>query len=131
MNEVQTIERMPLVLDAPEHVRAANLAGMPLNRRRRIDHVKLVAVFENADVVARYHGDHRKDGPIRLPAFGAPASVVVGDVALDAYLDRPVLAFADQGSSGETARAALHSVIDRWVDMNCHWLSSCLTFSLI
>ena len=41
----QTVERMRLVLDPTEHMRAANLAGMPLDRRRCIDHVELVAVF--------------------------------------------------------------------------------------
>ncbi len=65
--------------------------------------LQLVAVLENGDVFARYDRDHRKGGSLRLPAFGAAAGVVVGDVALDTDLDRPVLAFADQGSAGETA----------------------------
>src|ERR1700690_3340392 len=100
MNEVQSVERMSFVLDPAEHVGAANLAGMPLDRRRCIDHVKFVSVFENRDVLARYDRDHRKDGPVRLPAFGAAAGVVVGDVTLDTDLHRPVLAFADKGSTG-------------------------------
>src|SRR5882724_8949987 len=120
MNEVQTVERMPLVLDAAEHMRTASLAGMPLYSCRCIDHLKLVAVFQNADVFARYDRYHSKDRPLRLPAFGAAAGVVVGDVTLDADLDRPILAFADQGSAGETARALPYSVVNRWVDMNCH-----------
>src|SRR5882724_327956 len=120
MNEVQTIEWMPLVLDAAEHMRTASLAGMPLYRRRCIDYLKLVAVFKNGDVFARYDCDDGENGPFRLPAFGAAAGVVVGDVTLDADLDGPILAFADQGSAGETARALPYSVVNRWVDMNCH-----------
>src|ERR1700686_1241174 len=120
MNEVQTVERMPLVLDAAEHMRPASLAGMPLYRRRCIDHLKLVAVFKNADVFARHDCDHGENGPFRLPAFGAAAGMVVGDVALDADLDRPVLAFADEGSTGEIPGPLPYSVVNRWVDMNCH-----------
>src|SRR3954465_4089263 len=90
--------------------------------------MKLVAVFEHRDVFARYHRDHREDRPVRLPAFGAAAGVIVGDITLDADLDRPILAFASQGSGGEVAGAFLNAAVNRWVDMNCHGLSSCLVF---
>src|SRR5437868_1794725 len=120
MNEVETVERMRLVLDAAEHVRAANPAGMALDRRRRVDHLELVAVLENRDVFPWHDGDHGKGRALRLPASGAAAGVVVGDVALDADLDRPVLAFADQGAAGEGARTLLDAVVNRWVDMNSH-----------
>src|SRR5947207_5225865 len=46
MDEVETVERMPLVLDAAEHMRAANPACMALDRRRRIDHMELVTVLQ-------------------------------------------------------------------------------------
>jgi hypothetical protein len=46
--------------------------------------------------------------------------VVVGDIALDADLDRLVLALADQGAAGEAAGALLYATVDRWVDMNSH-----------
>src|ERR1700730_16304876 len=128
MDEVEAVERMPLVLDAAEHVGPANLAGMPLDRCRSVDDVKLVAVLKNAHVVARHNGDHRKDRALRLPAFGAATGMVVGDIPLDADLDRLLLAFADKGATGKAARAFLHSGVNRWVDMNSHGLSSlCLT----
>src|SRR5579859_60503 len=121
MNEIQTVERMRLVLDATVHMRSANLAGMSLDRRRCINHVKLVAVLENTDIFTRHDRNHGKDGSFRFPAFGAAAGVIVRDITLDTHLDRPVLAFADQSSAGETARTLLYPVVNRWVDMNCHW----------
>jgi hypothetical protein len=44
----------------------------------------------------------------------------MGDVALDANLDRLVMAFANKGSASEIAGTLLHAVIDRWVDVNVH-----------
>src|SRR2546421_11130658 len=99
MDEVETVERMPLVLDAAEHMRAANPACMTLDRRRRIDHMELVTVLENGDVFARHDRNHREGRSLRLPAFLTAAGVVVGDVDLYAILDLPVLDFADQVSS--------------------------------
>src|SRR5216683_2749041 len=130
MDEVEPVERVRLVLDAAVHMRAADLAGMPLDRRRRVDDVQLVAVLEHGHAVAWHDGDHREGRPFGLPAFGAAAGVVVGDIALDADLDRlAVLAFADQGSAGKAARALLDAAVNRWMEMNSHGLSSlCLTF---
>src|ERR1700693_5313362 len=120
MDEVETMERMPLVLDTAVHMGAASLAGVPLDRLRGIDDVKLVAVLQNGDVVARHHRDHREGRAFRFPALGAAAGVIVGDIALDADLHRLVLAFADQRSAGKAARTLLYSMINRWVDMNSH-----------
>ena len=120
---------MPFVLDAAVHMRAASLAGVTLDRRRGVDDLELVAVFEHGDVVAGDHGDDRKGSALGLPAFGAAAGVVVGDISLDADLDRPVLAFADQRAAGKAAGAFFDAAINRWVDMNSHGLSSLgLTF---
>src|SRR5437016_3974629 len=128
MDEIETVERMALVLDAAVHMRAASLAGVTLDRRRRVNDLELVAVFENGHVVARDDSDDRKGGALGLPAFGAAAGVVVGDVPLDADLDGPVLAFADERAAGKAARALPDAVVNRWVDMNSHGLSSlCLT----
>src|SRR3981081_4351561 len=120
MDEVKAVERMRLVLDAAIHMRAPHLAGISLDRRRAIDDLQLVAVFEHRHIFARHNGDHREGRAVGLPAFGAAAGVIVGDVALDADLDRPVLAFADQGAAAKAARAFLYAVVNRWVDMNGH-----------
>src|SRR6266478_3512785 len=52
MNEVEAVERMCLILDAAVHMRAASAASMPLDRRRGVDHAKLVAVLKNGHAVA-------------------------------------------------------------------------------
>src|ERR1700716_2991037 len=120
MDEVKAVEGMRLVLDAAIHMRAAHLAGISLDRRRAIDDLQLVAVFEHRHIFARHNGDHREGRAVGLPAFGAAAGMVVGDVALDADLDRPVLAFADQRSAGKAARTLLYTAVNGWVDMNSH-----------
>src|ERR1700739_3702670 len=120
MDEIQTIERMVLVLDATVHMRAADLAGVPLDSLRGIDDVKLVAVFQNGHVISRNHGNHREDRAGWFPALGAATGVIVGDVALDADLDRLVLAFADQRAAGKIARTFLNSIVNRWMDVNSH-----------
>src|ERR1700716_3283141 len=111
---------MPLVLDAAVHMRSALLAGVSLARRRAIDDLQFIAVFEHRHIFARHNGDHREDCPVGLPAFGAAAGMVVGDIALDADLDRPVLAFAEQRSAGKAARTLLYTAVNGWVDMNSH-----------
>src|SRR6202012_707635 len=120
MDEVEAVERMPLIFDPAVHMRAADLAGMTLDRRRCVDDLQLVTVFENRHVVARNHRDNRKGCPFRLPAFGAAAGVIIGDVPLDADLARPVRTFAYQRATGKTAGALLYSIVNRWVDMNSH-----------
>src|SRR5882757_7365261 len=132
MDKVEAVERMSLVLDAAVHVRAAGLAGVPLDRLRGIDDVKLVAVFQNGHVIARNHRNDRESRTGRFPALGTATGVIMGDITLDADLDRLVRAFADQGPAGKAARTFLDTVVDRWVDMNSHGLSSlCWTFLIL
>src|SRR5260221_3816812 len=96
MDEVETIDRMPLVLDAAVHMRPAILAGVALDHRRRVDNLQLVAVFENRHAVARDNSDDRKGGALPLPAFGAAAGMNVRDIALDAERYHAVLALTDE-----------------------------------
>ena len=93
--------------------------------------MKLVAVFEHGHIVSRNHRHDRKGRALRLPALGATAGMIVRDVALDADLDRPVLAFADKRAAGKAARTLLYATINRWVDMNGHWTSSLCLMLLI
>src|SRR5215475_15450417 len=111
---------MVLVLDAAVHMRAAGLAGVALDHGRRIDDLQLIAIFEHGQVLTWHDRDHRENGARRLPAFGATAGMVVGDVALDADLDRLVLAFADQRPAGKAAGAFLYTAVNRWVELNSH-----------
>src|SRR5712672_4021126 len=66
MDEVEAVERMRLVLDAAVHMGAADLAGVPLDRRRGVDDLKLVAVLKHAHAVAWHHRDHREGRPFGL-----------------------------------------------------------------
>src|SRR5258708_31805429 len=107
MDEVETIERMRLVLDAAVHMGTATLAGVPLDRRRRVDHAQLVAVLKNGHVVARDNRDHRKGCSFGFPALGATAGVIVGDIALDADLDRLLPALPAHASARQVAGGLL------------------------
>src|SRR5262245_25121614 len=118
MNEVETVEWMTLVLDAAVHVGAAALAGVALDHCRGIDDLQLVAVLEHRHVLTGHNRDDRERRAGRLPALGAAAGVVVGDVAVDADLDRLVLAFADEGTAGEIAGALLHAAVDGWMEIH-------------
>src|SRR6476620_2372822 len=122
MDEVEAVERVSLVLDAAVHVRAAGLAGVPLDSLRGIDDVKLIAIFQNGHVIARNYRHDRESRTGRFPALGAAAGVIVGDIALDVDLNRLVRAFADQGPTGKVARTFLNAVVNRWVDVNSHGL---------
>src|ERR1700722_18686664 len=103
MNEVEAVERVALVFDAAIHVCAAHLAGVPLDGLRGVDDVKLVAVLQHGDILARYHGDDRENSALRFPALGAAAGVIVRDAPLDADLDLLVFAFADEPPAGKVA----------------------------
>src|SRR5271168_1501819 len=104
---------MLAVFDAAIHVDAANLASVPLNGRRRIDHAELVAVLRAVHLVLRHDGHDRERRPFGFPALGTAASVVMRDLRADRYFDGPVRAFARQGSSSEVLRSLLDAVIDR------------------
>jgi hypothetical protein len=85
---------------------------MPLNRRGCIDDFEFIAVFQHGDAAAWYDSDNREPCAFGFPAFAAPAGMVVRDIALDADLDRPVLALADKRSTGEAAGAFADSIIN-------------------
>ncbi len=82
-----------------------------------IDDVKLVAVLQNCDVVARNHRHDRENRAGWFPALGTAASVIVSDIALDADLDLLLLAFADQRAAGKTARTLSNAAVNRWMDV--------------
>src|SRR5207248_5993817 len=117
MDEIEAVEWMPGVLDPAVHMRTAGLAGIALDRRRRVDNLQLVAVLGYFHIVARDDGDDGEGRPRGLPAFGAAAGVVVGHIALDGDLDRPVRALADKGAAGVTARPLRYAATERRVIM--------------
>lgn len=67
---------------------AAFLAGVPLDQRGGIDDGELVAVLQHLDAFCRRDRHDRNSGAFWLPALGATAGLVVGDVALGPDLHR-------------------------------------------
>jgi len=86
--------------------------------------VQLVAVLEHRDIVPRHYRDHRENRAVGLPALGAAAGMIVGDISLDADLDRLVLALADQRTAGEVPASLLDAIVDRRMNMDSHSKSS-------
>src|SRR6218665_276028 len=122
MNEIEIIERVALVLDAAIHMRAAACAGMALDRCGLIDDAQLVAILQNSDVLARYHGHDGEYRTVRLPAFGAAACMIMGDVTFDADFHFAVRAFADQRTAREMPTTCFDAAINRRMDMSSHLL---------
>ena len=120
MDEIESVERVLLVLDPAVHVHAAAPARVALNRRRRVDDLQLVCVLGHTQLVARHHRDHREQGALWFPALGATAHVIVCDITLDPDLDPPVGAFADEGAAGEALSAVFHAAINGRMNRNSH-----------
>ena len=73
-----------------------------------------------ADVVAADDRDHGELRARRLPALGAAAGVVVGDVALDGDGDRIGGAVAGERAALEFLGARLETLVDRWMKLDGH-----------
>jgi hypothetical protein len=101
-----------VTFDGAIHVHAAFDASVALDEGGAVDNLEFVAIFDDLDMVVRRHGDNRKYGARRLPALGAAASVVMGDIALDGDLDGIVGAFAGQCAAGKIGATRLYAVID-------------------
>ena len=120
VHKVQPLERVIVLLDAAEHVRAAGAAGVALNCGVCVDDVELVAVGGHLHGV---FGDDSDDGEERargFPAFGAAAGVVVGDVALEAYDHLVLGAAAVEVSSRELGVAFGDAFVDGRVEGESH-----------
>ena len=79
--------------------------------------------FLVTELVARHDGDLREQGACRLPAFGAPAHVVVRALRCDAHLHRVARASARSVPPAKLG-AGLHAVVHRRMDGDCHCVSS-------
>jgi hypothetical protein len=91
-------------------------AGVTLDQRRRVDDLELVAVFEDFDIFMRRDGNDRQSRALGLPAFRAAASVIMGDLSLDADLHRAAAAQADENAALEVRVCRLHAVVNRGVE---------------
>src|SRR5437867_13239354 len=123
MDEVNSIQRVILVVDASVHMHAAILARVALDGRVRVYNLQFVLICSHAEVVARHDRDLREQGPARLPALRAAADVAMGALTLDRYGNLVVGTFAIQRAAGEVWRRGSDATIDRCMDGKC--LSHC------
>ena len=119
VNEVQAEERVLGVLDAPEHVDAAGLARVPLDRRIGIHHGELVGVLGDRELVAGNDRHDREQGTFGLPALGATAGVVMRGLRLDLDLHGLGRALTNERATGEVVTARFDAVIHGGMDRNC------------
>ena len=85
MDEIQAEERMLFVLDASVHVHAATFAGVSFDDRVRIHDRQLVLIGSYTDFAAWHDRDPREQRARGLPAFRAPAHMVMGTLAINRY----------------------------------------------
>jgi len=84
MNEIQAVESMRL-FDPTIHMDITFPARMPLDDSSRIDDCKLRLVRPDGQIVAGNDTDDGEESSGGLPALGAAAGMIVGDVALKAH----------------------------------------------
>src|SRR3954453_7789279 len=118
MNEIEPVEGMILVLDAPEHVYAAAGARVPLDCGTRIDTLEFLLVCGDADLVSRHHGNHREQRSRRSPALRAAAEVVMRSLPADRDGDLVGRAVARQRPPGEIGGGRGEAVIDRRMNLD-------------
>lgn len=119
VDEVEAAEGVGL-LDAAEEVDAAVTAGVALDDGGGVDDLELVLVGGHGDVLAGEDADDGEEGAGGLPALGAAAGVVVGDVALEVDGDFVGRALALEGAAGEVGVASGQPVVDEGVDVERH-----------
>jgi len=111
MDEVQAIKRMVLVLDAPEEMGMALLAGVPLDGGGFVDNFQFFAVGNDADLIPRYYGNDGECRALRFPAFAAAARVVMQGLCVDLDLDLVGRTQALQGAACEIRGGGLDTVV--------------------
>ena len=111
MNEVQTVKSMVLVFDTSVQVSVALSARMALNGRLLVNDGELVRVCGDADFFPWDHGDNRKPGARRLPAFAAATGVVMQGLSVDSDLNLVGWAQALQRAAGKIDSRRFYPVI--------------------
>lgn len=111
VDEVQTIKCMVFVLDAPEEMGVALLAGVPLNGGGFVDNCQFFTVGSDADLIPRYYGNDGECRVLRFPAFAAAARVVMQGLCVDLDLDLVGRTQALQGASCEIRSGRLETIV--------------------
>jgi hypothetical protein len=92
------------------------LASMTLDCGGCVDDLQLIRVGSDCELVARHDRDLRKNCPLRLPTFGAPAHVVVSGLRADFYFYGVLVTLAHQSAAREVFGSGLHTLIHGWMD---------------
>jgi len=119
MDEVKSIERVLLILDAPKHMGSAFTASMSLDGGLLVNDVQLFRVSQNVDLVARDDRDKCKSGTLRFPALGTTAGVVVQCLGSDSYFYFIAGTEALEYAAGKARLFGGNTVVHRRVDRDC------------
>lgn len=115
VDKIESVESMRLFNPA-EHMNPAINTSMALDDCGGIDDGKLRLVCLDAQVVTRNDTDNGEERSGGLPAFGAAAGMVVGDVALETDNDLVRGTAAVQSATGEIGVPFGDTVIDERMD---------------
>jgi hypothetical protein len=85
---------------------------MTLNGSGRVDHFELLPIRRDGKIVALDDTDDRERGAGGLPALGAAAGMIEGNVTLNADGHRVLSTFAGERAAGEIRRALLDALIN-------------------
>lgn len=122
--KIEALERMVL-LDTPEEVHTAVLAGIALNGSFFVHNRKLRGIRCHRDGVSGYNTNNGEERTGWLPTFGAPTGVVVGNIASQSDLDLVGGAAAVELPTGEVTRAWCDAIVDERVQRGCHSIRVC------
>lgn len=120
MHKVQALERVIVLLNAAEHVRAAGAASVALNCGVCVDDAQLVGVGGHLDGVFGDDSDDGEECARGFPALGAATGMIVGDVALEVYDHFVLGAAAVEVSSRELGVALSDAFVDGRVEGESH-----------
>src|SRR5690606_3767804 len=87
VDEIQTVKGMIPVLDAAIKMYAADVAGVTLNGSLFVYDCELFSMGSDRELVAWHDADDGEQCSSGLPALGAAAGMVVGDLGVDANFD--------------------------------------------
>lgn len=116
VDEIEAFERV-VFHDSAKEVHAAFFARVALNCGVGVDDVEFGSVLDDFEVVDWDDSDNGEEGSLGLPALGAAAGVVVGDVAGDLDFDLVGCAVALQRAAIEACAALGQAIVDSGVEI--------------
>lgn len=128
VDEIEAFERV-VFHDSAKEVHAAFFARVTLNCGVGVDDVEFGSVLDDFEVVDWDDSDNGEEGSLGLPALGAAAGVVVGDVAGDLDFDLVGCTVALQRAAIEACAALGQAIVDSGVEIEGRHVFGRLWFS--